>query len=200
MKQDNKREMLDSLLFENHGYLRTADVVAAGISREYLSTYTSRSGLVRVGQGLYRADDAWPDDLYEIAVRYPNAVFSHETALYLLGFSEREPDPYSVTLKAGANTSGLKKDGIKVYSVKEELLCEGLTSAVSPTGHFLRTYDFERTICDLFRSRSGIEIQDLQSAVRAYMRKTNKNIPRLMRFARAFRIEKIVRQYMGVLL
>jgi len=61
-------------------------------------------------------------------------------------------------------------------------------------------YNAERTICDLVRSRRNIEIQDLQSAVKGYVKRKNKNIPLLMRYAELFSVEKIIRQYLEVLL
>ncbi|MDR2043099.1 MAG: type IV toxin-antitoxin system AbiEi family antitoxin domain-containing protein [Clostridium sp.] len=195
-----KREILDSLLRENNGFLRTSEAVAAGISREYLGEYVRKNGLERAAHGLYMSQDAWDDGMYVLQVRYPAAVFSHETALYLLGLAEREPSIFSVTLKASANTTGLRKDGIKVYRVKENLLGEGVIDTVSPSGHPLRAYCAERTICDLFRSRSGIEVQDLQAAVKGYIRRGEKNIPLLLRYAKEFRVEKLVRQYLEVLL
>jgi predicted transcriptional regulator of viral defense system len=194
-----KKDVLDSLLNNNNGFLRTSEAVAAGISREYLGEYVRKNGLERIAHGLYMSQDAWDDGLYVLQVRYPAAVFSHETALYLLGLAEREPSVFSVTLKAGANTTGLRNDGVKVYRVKETLLSEGAIDAVSPSGHPLRAYNAERTICDLFRSRSGIEAQDLQAAVKRYVRLNGKNIPLLLRYAKEFRVEKLVRQYLKVL-
>ena len=41
------------------------------------------SGLERTAHGLYMSKEAWPDALDVLQVRYPKAVFSHETALYL---------------------------------------------------------------------------------------------------------------------
>jgi predicted transcriptional regulator of viral defense system len=195
-----KREILDSLLRENNGFLRTSEAVAVGISREYLGEYVRKNSLERVAHGLYMSQDAWDDGMYVLQVRYPAAVFSHETALYLLELAEREPSIFSVTLKASANTTRLRKDGIKVYRVKENLLGEGVIDTVSPSGHPLRTYCAERTICDLFRSRSGIEVQDLQAAVKGYIRRGEKNIPLLLRYTKEFRVEKLVRQYLEVLL
>ena len=64
----------------------------------------------------------------------------------------------------------------------------------------MRTYRVERTVCDLFRSRSSIEIQTIQSALREYVRLKEKDIPLLMRYAKMFSVEKIVRQYLEVLL
>jgi predicted transcriptional regulator of viral defense system len=195
-----KRQILDEMLRNNNGFLRTSEAVAVGISREYLGEYVRKNDMERVAHGLYMSKDAWDDELYVIQVRYPAAVFSHETALYLLGLAEREPNEFSVTLKADANTTGLRKDSVKVYRVKENLLEEGIADTLSPSGHRLRTYNAERTICDLFRSRSGIEVQDLQSAVKAYVRLKEKNIPLLLRYAKEFRVEKYVRQYLEVLL
>jgi DNA-binding transcriptional regulator YhcF (GntR family) len=87
-----------------------------------------------------------------------------------------------------------------VYKVKKELFDEGIIETNSPSGHFVRTYNAERTICDLFRSRNRVEIQDLQAAIKEYVRLKEKNIPQLLRYARAFSIEKQVQQYLEVLL
>lgn len=193
-------EVLNKLLQENNGYLKTSDAVTAGVSRTALGDFVHKHDLERVARGLYLSPDAWEDGLYVIQIRYPEVVFSHETALYLLSLANREPSPFSITMKTGKNSAGLSKEGIKVYKVKEELFGEGIVEARSPSGHMVRTYNAERTICDLFRSRRNIEIQDLQEAIKTYIRLKEKNIPLLMRYANAFSIEKIVRQYLEVLL
>jgi hypothetical protein len=196
----SKLEILDALLQENNGYLKTADAVKSGISRAYFGAYVQDRGLERVAHGIYVSKDAWDDGMYIIQTRYPTAIFSHETALYLLNLAEREPIKFSLTLKSGANTSGLTKQGVKVYKIKADLFATGLTETLTPVGHTIRTYNPERTICDLIRSRRNIEIQDLQEAIKGYVRNTSKNIPLLLRYAKLFSIEKIVRQYLEVLL
>ncbi len=195
-----KFEMLDALLQKNNGFLKTSTATNAGVSRAYLSAYVRERGLTRIAHGLYMSQDAWEDGMYVIQSRYPLAVFSHETALYLLNLAEREPVRYSVTLKAGANTVGLTKQGVKVYKVKAELFGEGIMEASTPAGHTIRVYNPERTICDLVRNRKNTEIQDMQSAIKEYVRSKEKNLPLLMRYAQSFSVEKIIRRYMEVLL
>jgi len=196
----SKFEVLDKLLQENNGFIKTADAVGAGVSKAYFGEYAKNRELERAAHGLYMSRDAWDDGMYVIQARYPEAVFSHETALYLLNLAEREPIQYAVTLKAGTNASGLTKSGVKVYKIKHELFEEGIVQAHSPAGHSLRAYNAERTVCDLIRSRRNIEIQDLQTAVKEYVRRKDKNIPLLMRYAKAFSVEKIIRQYLEVLI
>mgnify|MGYP000736064293 FL=1 len=67
-------------------------------------------------------------------------------------------------------------------------------------GHEIPIYDLERTICDLIRSRNNFEIQDFTMALKAYVKSKDKDLNQLMTYAKAFRIEKLVRQYLEVLL
>lgn len=195
-----KSEILDQMTDENYGYLQTAKVVGAGISKTYLAEYIKSKGMARVAQGLYRAPDAWDDNFYIIQHRYPRAIFSHETALYLLDMAEREPLQFAVTMETTANGSALSRGGIKVYKIKEELLELGVIEARTPVGHIVKTYNRERTLCDLVRSRSQIEVQDFQGAFNSYIRSREKNLPLLMRYAKEFSVDKIIRQYLEVLL
>ena len=119
-------EKLDSLLQKNKGFLKTSDAVAAGVSRTVLGTFVRKHELTCCSRLIYveRCLGRW---IVCDSGRYPEAVFSHETALYLLNLANREPEPFSVTLKTGTNTAGLSKQGIKVYKVKEELFGESIS-------------------------------------------------------------------------
>jgi hypothetical protein len=196
----NKLNTLDALVEDNAGFLKVSDAVKRGISRPHISQYVKSKELERVAAGLYQSPDAWPDGMYVIQVRYPQAIFSHETALYLLGLADRAPVKYSLTLESGSSTSRLAKQDVKVYKVKSELFNLGLSEAESLAGHNLRVYNAERTICDLIRSRSSIEVQDMQIALKEYVRTKGKDIPKLISYAEAFSIDKIVLQYLEVLL
>jgi predicted transcriptional regulator of viral defense system len=196
----NRAETLHALLQENNGFLRTADVVRAGISKPTLASFVSAHALERVAHGLYMSPDAWDDGMYVLQTRYPEAVFSHESALYLLGMAEREPLPYAITLRKNKNSAALNKEGVRVYKIQNELFEKGLTRAVTPTGHEVRCYNAERTLCDVFRSRRNVEIQDLQVAVKGYLRSKEKDIPALLRMAKTFSVEKAIRPYLEALL
>ena len=61
------------------------------------------------------------DGMYLLHLRCPQAVFSHDTALFLHDLTDREPLAYTVTVKSGYNPHRLKGDGVKVYRIKAEL-------------------------------------------------------------------------------
>lgn len=70
----------------------------------------------------------------------------------------------------------------------------------TPFGHDIPVYNRERTICDVVRSRSHIEIQTLQESLKEYARQKDKNPRVLMDYANLFQVEKILRRYLEVLL
>lgn len=195
-----KYEQLDKLLLQQNGILRTADLQTIGVSRAYFATYMKDRGLARIAHGVYLSPDSLGDDFFILQSRWPKAVFSHEAALYLWGLAEREPLPITVTLKAGYNATNLTTEGIKVYKVKPELYELGKAETTSPGGHLVTVYDAERSICDLFRSRSQVEVQDLHSALQNYLKGKKKNIPLLMRYAKALHVNRIMKPYLEALL
>lgn len=76
------------------------------------------------------------------------------------------------------------------FTIKAGLHDVGLTTAKTPFGHTVPVYDMERTICDLLRSRSRIEIQTFQGALKSYARRKDKNLRALMQYAGMFKVEK----------
>lgn len=196
----NQYKQLDHLLESQNGLLRTEQAMSAGITKPVFYNYVHSKELERVAHGIYLSKDAWVDSMYLLHLRFSHAVFSHETALFFHGLTDREPLQYTVTVKTGYNPTNLKEEGVQVFTIKVELHEVGLTTLQTPFGHDVPVYDMERTICDLLRSRSRIEKQAIRDALRIYASRRNKNLRTLMRYAELFRVEKILRPYLEVLL
>lgn len=193
-------ERLDHLLESNDGMLCTGQVVDAGISKSVFYQFVRLRDLEQVAHGIYLSKNTWMDAMYLLHLRCPQAIFSHETALFLHDLTDREPLAYSITVKTGYNPTRLKDEGLQVYTIKSELHTVGLTVMQTPFGHDVPVYNRERTICDVIRSRSRIEIQTFQESLKTYARQKDKNLQVLMDYAKLFRVEKILRRYLEVLL
>lgn len=196
----NQFEQIDRLIEERDGTIQTVQVVTAGISKPVFYAYVKEKGLEQAVHGVYVSPGAWTDAMYLLHLRCRQAIFSHETALFFHDLTDREPVKYSVTVKTGYNPFRLRKDGFQVYTVKKELHEVGLTAMQTPFGHPVPVYDMERTICDLIRSRRNIEMQVFQDALKQYVSRKEKNLRTLMQYAVMFHVEKILRQYLEVLL
>lgn len=182
-------------------YLTPKAAKQLGISKYQFYQYVHQNDLQAVRKGIYVDEMTWIDELYVLHQRCPNAVFSHDEALYYHELIDREPLLHTLTIYSGYNAHRLKVDGkCKVYTVKKELLNVGKITVQDNDGHQIPMYDLERTICDLIRNRNKMEVQDFNTAFKTYISRTDKNLNRLMEYAKLFRVDNIVRRYMEVLL
>ena len=196
----NPIEKIREILRDQNGILLTSDLTKFKIPRTYLSILIKKGEIQRISRGVYTAADYMVDEMASIQAKYKRAIFSHETALYLLGLTDRTPLFYSVTVPAVYNATPLKESGIKVYFVKRSLYLLGVITIQSSHGNDIKTYNLERTICDVIRSRNQVDIQFVSEALKKYVTRQDRNIDQLYNFAQQFRIQKIVREYIEVLL
>ena len=179
----------------------TKEAKAKGLTKQQLRELVSDNKLERVGHGLYAPAEAWVDELYILHKRCPSAVFSHDEAFYHHGLIDREPLQHTLTVYSGFNAHRLKASGnVKVYSVKKELLDVGKITVTDSLGNNIPMYNLERTICDALRSRNSIEAQDFNSILKTYVAMPEKDLNKLMEYAKFFRVDNIARRYFEVLL
>ena len=195
-----KYEILDKLLEDNNGYLYTREVVEAGISKTYLAAYVKEKGLERVAQGVYLSSEEWKDELYVLQLKNQQAVYSHETALYLHGMMEREPSKITMTVKYGYNATHLRKQGVKVFQTRENRLFLGQCEVKTNFGNIVMVYNKERTMCDIVGNKKNMDIQIFQTALKEYAKEKGKNLTELMEYAFLLGVEEEMRRYTEVLL
>ncbi len=183
------------------GVVTTKEAKSKGLSKQQLRDFVDSNKLERVGHGMYAPADAWVDELYIIHKRCPTAVFSHDEAFYYHELVDREPMLHTITVYSGFNAHRLKASGnLKVYSVKKELLDVGKTTVVDSLGNKIPMYNLERTICDALRSRNSIEAQDFNSILKSYVARADKDLNKMMEYAKLFRVDNVARRYFEVLL
>jgi len=188
-------------LVQNYDYITPKIAEKSGVSKFKFYKYVRENGLEPVSRGVYSTGLDWVDELYVLHKRCANAVFSHDEAFYYHDLTDREPFVHTLTIYSGYNTHRLIADGsCKVYTVKRELLDVGKIIVKDNDGNMIPMYNLERTICDLMRSRSSIEAQDFNSVLKTYVSRRDKDLNRLMEYAKLFRVDNVIRRYMGVLL
>lgn len=185
---------------QNNNMITTAQVVALGFSRALLSKYVKAGLLERGRQGVYILPDSVHDDMYTMMLRSDKIIFSHDTALFLNGLSERTPFEHSVTIPSDSVLSERLMEDCNCYYIKPELHDLGIVKRKTTFGNEVRCYDAERTICDLLRSRNRMDDETVISAIKNYAAYTDKDLNRLAAYAEKFRVSKILKQYMEVLL
>ena len=182
------------------GIIETKIAAQHGISKAMLYKLCKEDKIHRIVKGQYILPDDMQDELLAISNRSERIIFSHETALYLHGISDRTPFENTVTAPSGCIPSSAIKSECKVYYIKPELFELGKTTLRTPAGNDVPAYDLERTICDVIRSRNKLGTETFLAALKMYAASPKKNLNQLNTYAKQMRVEKVLRQYLEVLL
>lgn len=184
----------------NGGIIETKSAVQHGISKAMLSKLCKNNQIQRIAKGQYILSDDLEDELFSISKRSSQFVFSHETALFLHGISDRTPFIHTLTVPTGYTPSAIIRKECKVYHIKPELFTLGKIEKKTPAGNLVPCYDLERTICDCVRSRNKMGTETFLSALKLYAGDPRKDLNKLNFYATKLRISKVLRQYLEVLL
>ena len=186
---------------KKHGGIIEAKAAAQhGISKAMLYKLCKEELISRIAKGQYILPDDLQDELLSLANRSGKIIFSHETALFLHGISERTPFEHTITAPSGCVPSAAIKSECKVYYIKPELFELGKTTLKTPAGNDVPVYDLERTICDVVRSRNKIGTETFFAALKLYAANPKKDLNRLSAYAKELRVANVLRQYLEVLL
>ncbi len=191
---------LAAIALEHGGIIETKVAAQHGISKAMLSKLYKENKIYRIAQGQYILPDDMQDELLSISRRSAQIIFSHETALFLHGISDRTPFEHTITAPSGCVPSAAIKAECRVYYIKSELFDLGRTTGKTPAGNLVPVYDLERTICDVIRSRNKMGTEIFLTALKLYAASPKKDLNRLNAYARQMRVANVLRQYLEVLL
>lgn len=191
---------LELLCNMNNGYIRTSQIESIGIKRPTIRKLIEKNILEKISNGIYVLSGDLSDEYALFQSHSSIAVFSHGTALFLWGLSDRVPHSYDVTVPQGTNVSHLKRDypDINCHYVKTDVYYLGITTTKTPQGAIVKLYDRERCICDLVKNREKSDSQLYSQAINDFF-KLKTDSRKLLNYSKALKIEEDIRTYMEVL-
>ena len=65
-------------------------------------------------------------------------------------------------------------------------------------GTIMQIYDRERTICDVLFHRNKLDAEIFNTAIHWYVSESKKNEARLMKYAKLLRVEKKIKEVLGI--
>ena len=188
-------------LFKNHGYvMRTSELRNAKIYYEKIQELLDKGFIERVRRGFFH----WvnQDDGSEVCIinnLFPDGILCMDTALFHYAYSDRTPSEWHIAVDKNISKYRVKIDYpfVKPYFFEPHLLKLGLSES-EIDGHAVRVYDKERTICDCLRYVNKMDKEIFNKAIQNYIRDPKKSIPNLMLYAKELRVQKKVKDLIGV--
>lgn len=198
-----QKKNIDTLrmLFSSHNYIMTtAELTDSKLYYADIKQLLDEGLIERVRRGYYH----WTQDYGESEVviinrLFPDAVLCMETALFYYGYSDRTPAEWNFAIDKNVSKRRTIIDYpfIKAYRVESELVTLGETYGEIDF-HKVRIYDRDRTICDVLRNMNKMDKEIFNKAIQNYVTDPKKNIPNIMQYAKVLRVQKRVKDLIGV--
>lgn len=184
---------------ESHGgYVTVHECELLGIHKNNVFNLAKKNLLTRFAAGVYALPNTIPDELFILHLRFPSIVFSHETALYYLGYSDQVPFKYSVTVPVNFHSPALKD--YAVIQQKADFISEGKIQVETEYKNKIPSYCIERTLCDLLHKPSSLDMERFIPALKKYLHSKARDNIKLLDFAKKIGVEKKIRTYMEITL
>lgn len=188
-------------IFSDYQYIMTtAELQAEKLYYADIQLMLKEGLIEKIKRGYYHwVEDTIGSEVLIINRLFPDAILCMETALFYYGYSDRNPAQWNLALNKNVSKERTRMDYpfIKVYRMEPSLLPLGET-----TGEIdftkVQIYDRDRTICDVLRNMNKMDREIFNKAIQGYVNDTKKNIPNLMRYAKELRVQKRVRELIGV--
>lgn len=188
-------------IFRRYDYvMTTAELNAEKIYYADIQQLINDALIEKVKRGYYHWIDALDgSEVVIINKLFPDAILCMETALFYYGYSDRNPAEWNITINKNTFRQRVKIEYpfVKAYRIEPELLTIGETKGEIDFIN-VRIYDRDRTICDVLRNMNKMDKEIFNKAIQSYVKDPKKNIPNLMQYAKELRVQKRVKDLIGV--
>jgi len=182
----------------NGGFLQTKNLESR--SQWYqLKKILQNGEAIKLSSGIYKLNDIRIPEKAEIAFLYPAAVFCMFTAWNYHRLSTINPWAFHVTVEHKSKVKKSDYPPIIFYYWRNHSSHLGIME-VEEEGYKIRIYDLEKSVCDAIRFRNKVGIDTVSEILKNYLKRPDKDLNKLIKYAKILRIEKFVRETITIML
>ncbi len=186
------KKVIKDYLKTSGGLITTRYCEENNIPRVYLTRLVKEDFLENVSRGLYRTKDSDFDELYFFQHRYKKAIYSYETALYLMGITDKFVVGMDVSVPSNYKFNGLN-DLVNIHYVKSDLWNLGIKEVKTMFGNTVKIYGYERCLCDFIKDK-----EVYVNLIRSYRNIKDKDVNLLYEIASKMGILTNVREILEI--
>ncbi|MBE7019808.1 MAG: hypothetical protein E7411_00030 [Ruminococcaceae bacterium] len=193
-------DILKEIFSAYNNVMSTAELKAKKIYYSDIQQLLQEGFIEKIRRGYYHWIEEFDgSEIVIINKLFPDAVLCMETALFYYRYSDRNPAEWNIAIDKNASRQRTKIDYpfIKAYRVEPSLLTLGESRGKIDLSE-VRIYDRDRTICDVLRNMNKMDKEIFNKAIQNYINDPKKNIPNLMIYAKELRVQKRVKDLIGV--
>jgi len=188
---------LQVLFSKNKGYL-TRKQLPDKSAYNHLLKLVNEGIIERVKQGVYRdANVAFDNTMIDIGKIVPGGVLCLYSAWAYYELSVQIPQAFNIAIEKNRKILLPVYPPITLYYWKREYQELGVTRQ-RIGGYTVKIYDLEKSVCDAVKYRTKIGIDVTSEILKNYLKRKDRNLSKLMGYAKQMRIEKTLKTYLEI--
>ena len=194
--KNTHQQILD--LTKQKGLIRSRDLAARKLPRVALTRLVRQGLLIRVGRGLYALPDRQMSGLgvlAEVAQKHPQSIVCLLSALRVHELTTQAPFEVWIAIPNKARAPKMDYPPLRIVRFSGTALTEGIEQKAID-GVDIRVTDVARTVVDCFKFRNKIGLDVALEALREAWRDKRVSMDDLWRYAKLYRVDKVMRPYM----
>lgn len=198
-KREKQIEEMRALMEENGGVVKTSQLYTLGMDYRRIQSFVDSGVIERVKNGYYAMNYRKKNENEIIATMFPDCVLSMESALYCYHYLKEKPYKWTIAVDKNTSKSRFKLEYplVQPYYTEPEVLTLGVTK-IPFANTEMSIYTKERLICDVLKYEDKLDRDDLQKALRAFIMDKEKDVAKLLNFAKERKVLSKVRNQIGV--
>lgn len=198
-KKEIQAQQIQLLMEQNGGIVKTSQLYTLGMDYRRIQTFVDDGVIERVKNGYYSMNFHKKREEELIATLFSDGVLTMESALYCHRYLKNRPFKWTIAVDKNTSKSRFKMQYpmVQPYYTEPEVLQMG-TVKMQLGNCEMNVYCKERLICDILKYENRMERDDLQKALRAFLMDKEKDIAKLLEYARERKVLSKVRNQVGV--
>lgn len=198
-KEEALLEEIKEFIQEKGGIVKKEQLNELEIDYRRILKFVDNGDLIRIKSGYYAVNLENFSEEELIAGLFPDCVLCMENALYQYGYISKKPYGWKLAVDKNTSKSRFKLDYPQVipFYTEPEALAMGVTT-ISMAGKTMKIYEKERLVCDCLKYEEKMERELFKEGILSYIQDTEKDVAKLMEYARARKVLKKVQSMIGV--
>lgn len=192
-------EEIKAAMERNGGLLRTSQLYELHMDYRKIQRFVEEGILERIKNGCYGMGFSNQSEEDMTAELFSDGVLCMESALFYQGYITVRPACWHIAVDKNTSKSRFKMEYpvVQPYYTEPEVLKLGVEkTAVGNKEMWI--YNKDRMICDCLKFEEKLERGVMQQALLMYLREPQKDIQRLMEYARERKVTQKVQNRIGV--
>lgn len=173
----------------------------AGYSHYKINQFVEDGTLLKLNKKYYENTEynGEESDFYYVQAYAPKGVVCLMSAASYYNLTTFRPDSVDVAIQRKAKISTMPDwPVLSVYYYADDRFKTGIETVQEGRNHF-KIYDVEKTVVDIVCFREKVGIEETKEILVNYLRRKDRNLNRLLRYAEMLKCGEVMKTYLEVL-